>query len=267
MNHLLRELAPVSESAWDEISEEATRTLKHFLTARRLVDFSGPHGWGHEVAPRAHVADLAQSPDGIRARVRAVQPLVEYRAEFRVERSELDAIDRGARDADLDSIRQAAQRLALAEDAAVFHGNEAANVTGIAAASPQDELPISDDYGKYPSTVARAVALLQNAGVAGPYAVALGPRCYTGVVESTEFGGYPVLEHLRLIAGGPVLWAPAVDGAVVLSQRGGDFEITVGQDPALGYLNHDADGVELYLEESFTFQVLTPEAAVHLAYT
>ena len=109
--------------------------------------------------------------------------------------------------------------------------------------------------------------MLQTSGVAGPYAVALGPRCYTGVIETTEMGGYPVLEHLRLITGGPVLWAPGVDGAVVLSTRGGDFELTVGQDVSIGYLDHDATSVHLYLEESFTFKVLTPEAAVYLAYS
>jgi uncharacterized linocin/CFP29 family protein len=163
-------------------------------------------------------------------------------------------------------VRDAARRLAIAEDGAVFHGDEAARVTGIAASSPHAKLPIGDDYREYPGTVARAVAILQTAGVAGPYAVALGPRCYTGVVETTEMGGYPVLEHLRLIAGGPVLWAPAVDGAVVLSQRGGDMLLTLGQDVSIGDLDHDATSVHLYLEESFTFQVLTPEAAVHLAY-
>lgn len=266
MNHLLRELAPVSDKAWDEVAEEATRTLKHFLTARRLVDFSGPHGWEHEVAPRAHVEDVAESPVGVHARVRTPQPLVEYRAELGIDRRELDAIDRGARDANLDSVRDAARRLALAEDGAVFHGHGGAQIAGIADASPHPKLEISDDYADYPQTVARAVAVLQAIGIGGPYAVALGPRCYTGVIESTEFGGYPVLEHLRLIAGGPVLWAPAVDGAVVLAQRGGDFEITVGQDVAIGYIDHDAAEVRLYLEESFTFQVLTPEAAVHLAY-
>jgi uncharacterized linocin/CFP29 family protein len=266
MNHLLRELAPVSDEAWAEISEEATRTLKHFMTARRLVDFSGPHGWEHEVAPRAHVADVTEAPEGIRARIRSVQPMIEYRSDFRIPRSEIDAIDRGARDADLDPVRTAAQCLAIAEDSAVFHGSENANISGIAGATPHDPLRISDDYGAYPGIVARAVATLQRAGVGGPYAVALGPRCYTGVVETTELGGYPVLEHLRLITGGPVLWAPAVDGALVLSQRGGDFELTVGQDVSLGYLDHDEDSVRLYVEESFTFQVLTPEAAVHLSY-
>jgi uncharacterized linocin/CFP29 family protein len=266
MNHLLRELAPISDESWSEISNEATRTLKHFLTARRLVDFSGPHGWEHEVAPRAHVDAVADAPAGVRARMRSVQPLVEYRVEFAIDRAQLEAIDRGARDADLETVRDAARRLALAEDGAVFHGNSAALISGIAEASPHAALPISDDYADYPRIVARAVSVLQIAGIGGPYAVALGPRCFTGVIESTEMGGYPVLEHLRLIAGGPVLWAPAVDGAVVLSQRGGDFDLTVGQDPSLGYLDHNEASVRLYVEESFTFQALTPEAAVHLSY-
>src|SRR5208282_5524111 len=101
--------------------------------------------------------------------------------------------------------------------------------------------------------VATAVSVLQAAGIAGPYAIALGSRCYTGVVETTEHGGYPVFEHLRQILGGPVVWAPAVDGAVVVSQRGGDFEISVGEDFSIGYLSHDTTTVQLYIEESLTF--------------
>jgi uncharacterized linocin/CFP29 family protein len=267
MNHLLRELGPVPESAWEQIEVEATRTLRHFLTARRFVDVSGPHGWEQAAVTRGRVEDVNDAPAGIQARIRLVQPLLEYRAEFWLERAELDAIDRGALDSDLDPVRDAARRLALAEDSAVFHGHPGGLIEGIAPSSPHAKVPITDDYRDYPGSVARAVAMLQTSGVAGPYAVALGPRCYTGVVETTEMGGYPVLEHLRLISGGPVLWAPGVDGAVVLSTRTGDFELTLGEDVSMGYLDHDATSVHLYLEESFTFTVLTPEAAVHLAYS
>jgi uncharacterized linocin/CFP29 family protein len=114
--------------------------------------------------------------------------------------------------------------------------------------------------------VARAVAALRSADIAGPYAIALGARCYTGVTETTEHGGYPVFEHLRQILGGPVVWAPAVDGAVVLSQRGGDFELAVGEDFSVGYRSFDPTSVDLFIEESLTFRVHTPDAAVHLAY-
>ena len=114
--------------------------------------------------------------------------------------------------------------------------------------------------------MAQAVARLRAAGVDGPYAIALGPRCYTGVVETTE-GGYPVLNHLRMILDGPIVWAPAVDGAVVMSIRGGDFELTCGQDVSIGFASHDAGGVSLYLQESITFRVHTPEAAIALVYS
>jgi uncharacterized linocin/CFP29 family protein len=75
-----------------------------------------------------------------------------------------------------------------------------------------------------------------------------------------------VLEHIRVILGGPVVWAPAVDGAVVVSQRGGDYEIVCGQDFSIGYLSHDDRSVRLYLEESVTLRIAGPEAAVQLYY-
>ncbi len=57
-----------------------------------------------------------------------------------------------------------------------------------------------------------------------------------------------------------------MDGAVVVSLRGGDFELTVGQDFSIGYLDHDAESVTLYLEESLTFRSTGPEGAIALEY-
>jgi uncharacterized linocin/CFP29 family protein len=84
------------------------------------------------------------------------------------------------------------------------------------------------------------------------------------VVETAEHGGYPLFDHLAKILDGPIVWAPGVEGAVVVSLRGGDFHFAIGQDLSIGYDSHDADVVRLYLEESFTFHVATPEAAVAL---
>ena len=268
MNHLLRELAPVSGPAWEAIEEEASRTLRHFLAARKLVDFSGPHGWEHSAETLGRVDPLGDAPAaGVDAAIRRMQPLAELRTPFELARRELEAIDRGSRDYDLQVVIDAARQAASVEDAAVFHGYDAAGIAGISQSSTHAPIVISDDYNQYPGTVARAVAMLQAAGIAGPYAIALGPRCYTGVIETTERGGYPVLEHIRLILGGPVVWAPAVDGAVVVSLRGGDFELTCGEDFSIGYLDHDPDSVRLYLEESMTFRALSPEAGVALVYS
>jgi uncharacterized linocin/CFP29 family protein len=195
-----------------------------------------------------------------------VLPLVELRTPFELSIDELEAVERGARDPDLSPLADAVRRVASAEDRTVFHGYEAGGLTGISQASPHPPVIIGDDYDEYPGVVARAVARIRAAGVAGPYAIALGPRCYTGVIETTEHGGYPLLEHMRLILGGPIVWAPAVDGAVVVSQRGGDYEFVCGQDFSIGYRSHAVSTVELYLEESFAFSVIEPLAAVSLVY-
>ena len=84
------------------------------------------------------------------------------------------------------------------------------------------------------------------------------------MVETAEHGGYPLLDHLRKILEGPIVWSPGVKGAVVLSLRGGDFLFESGQDLSIGYDRHDADEVHLYLEESFSFVVATGEAAAPL---
>lgn len=266
MNHLFREKAPISEAAWAEITDEATTSLQTFLAARRIVDVTGPKGWTHSAEPTGRIERIT-GPDEIEAGVRAVQPLVEFRTPFVLERAELDAIDRGACDGDLDPVRFAAKRAAMAEDRAVVHGFAAGGITGIAPASPHEPVIIGDDYDAYPSFVATATSRLKLAGVSGPYALAIGPRCYTGVLEQSEMGGYPVLEHLKLIlGGGPIVFAPGVDGAIVMSQRGGDVELVLGQDFSIGYLDHSRDSVELYLEESFTVKICAAEAAVHLTY-
>lgn len=268
MNHLLRELAPITDDAWSQIDAEATRSLKHYLAARRLVDFNGPHGWDYSAVDTGRVDSIASGSLGdVEVAVRRLMPLVEIRSSFTLEKAELAAADRGATDLDLDSVIAAGRTSALAEDHLVFHGYPEGAIPGVVTSSPHAEVPISDDYSRYPEHVAAAVATLRAADIAGPYAIALGARCFTGVTETTEHGGYPVFEHLRQILEGPVVWAPAVDGAVVLSQRGGDFDLTVGEDFSVGYLANDARSVTLYIEESVSFRINTPEAAVHLAYS
>ena len=267
MNHLMRELAPITDDSWSQIDAEAARSLKHYLAARRLVDFSGPKGWEHSAVDVGRIDALDSGPLGeVEAALRKVMPLIELRAPFALSKSELAAADRGATDLDLAPVIAAGRAAALAEDHLVFHGYTQGVVSGIVAVSPHQPVVISDDYGRYPEHVAKAVAALRGADISGPFAIALGARCFTGVTETTEHGGYPVFEHLRQILDGPVVWAPAVDGAVVLSQRGGDFELTIGEDFSVGYRSDDAGSVDLFIEESLAFRINTPEAAVHLTY-
>jgi uncharacterized linocin/CFP29 family protein len=267
MDHLQRDVAPISDDGWKALDEEARDRLRPGLAARRLIDFSGPLGWDHSATNlgRLEPGEVTGAVAGVEARRRRVLPLVELRARFTLPRAELEAVDRGAEDADLGPLDEAAQRLVEAENNAVFHGFADAGIEGVAERSAHDAIKLGKDPEAYPSRVARAVELLRRNGIDGPYGLALGRSEYTRVVETTEHGGYLLFDHLRNILGGPLVWAPGVEGAVVLSLRGGDFLFESGQDISLGYDAHDASAVHLYLEESFSFRVATPEAAVAIA--
>ena len=265
MSHLLREHAPITEGNWELLDAEARERLAPALAARKLVDFAGPHGWQHSATNLGRVKEINSPPGkGVNGAQRQVLALVELRAPFSIARSELADAERGAEDADLEPLDQAAHNIAVAENAAVFHGWKAAGITGIVEVSPHDPIELGEDCDRYPRHVAKAVEALLAAGVEGPYGLALGPEAYTRVLETSEHGGYPLLEHLREVVGGPLVWSPGLQGAAVLSLRGGDFLFESGEDLSIGYESHDADVVNFYLEESISFRVATPEAAVAL---
>lgn len=265
MNHLLRSHAPISDAGWGMLDEEARERLSAALGARKLVDFSGPRGWTYSATNLGRTRSLDASPsEGVIGRRRVVLPAVELRADFALSREELRDADRGAEDADLEPLDDAAHQIAIAENVAVFHGWGEA-IEGIASISSHEAISLGESAEQYPRQVASAVERLLCSGITGPYGLALGREQYRRVVETAEHGGYPLLDHLRkILEGGAIVWTPGVKGAVVLSLRGGDFLFESGQDLSLGYDSHDADVVRLYLEESFTFRVATPEAAVAL---
>jgi uncharacterized linocin/CFP29 family protein len=265
VTHLLREHAPITQESWERIDQEARERLTPALAARKLVDFAGPRGWQHSATNLGRVAVVKSPFAGVSAEQRRVLPLVEARAPFAVTRAELADADRGAEDTDFDDLDRAAHDLAAAENAAVFHGWKAAGIVGIAEASPYKAISLGTDSERYPRHVAVAIEQLLAAGIDGPYGLALGPKAHELVLESSEHGGVLLLDHLRKILGGPLVWSPGVEGAVVVSLRGGDFLFESGEDISVGYLSHDAEAVQLYLEESFSFRVATPEAAVALS--
>jgi uncharacterized linocin/CFP29 family protein len=261
MNNLHRELAPISAAAWADLEEEATRTFTRHLAGRRVVDVHGPAGTELAAVGTGHLADVEPPGTGVRARARQVQPLVELRVEFTVSRQQVDDVERGAEDADWQPVKDAARRLAFAEDRAVFEGYPAAGIAGIRATASHPALALPGEVRDYPDTVSRAVSALRLAGVAGPYSLLLSADAYTAVNETVDHG-YPIVAHLTRVIDGEIIWAPAIDGAFLLSTRGGDFALHLGQDVSIGYLSHDAESIRLYFQESLTFLAYTAEAAV-----
>lgn len=267
MNHLHRELAPISEAGWKAIDREATARLTTYLAARELVDFVGPHGWSHSATDLGRTSVISGPSEGVAAAQRLVLPLVELRTEFKVARSEMDDAERGAGDIDLAELEKAVRKIALGENVTVFHGHGASGMSGITESASHEPIMLGDDVENYANGVARATDVLRQTGIGGPYGLAMCPDIYTRIVETAEHGGHLLLDHLHRILGGPLVWAPGVEGGIVLSLRGGDFTFDSGQDLSIGYLDHDAELIGLYLEESFSFRVLEPDAAVALQAT
>jgi uncharacterized linocin/CFP29 family protein len=263
MNNLHRELAPISDAAWSEIEEETTRTLKRYLAGRRVVDVPAAGGVGLAAVDTGHLRKVAAPADGILARLREAKPVVEIRVPFELARDQIDDVERGAEDSDWQPAKDAAKKIAFAEDGAIFGGYEAAKIGGIRQGTSNPIMPLPADVRDYPDAVAQALTQLRLVGVNGPYSVLLGAEAYTALSETRDHG-YPVLEHVKRLVN-EIVWAPAIEGAFVLTTRGGDFELSIGQDVSIGYSSHTDTAVRLYLQETFTFRLLTTEAAVALA--
>lgn len=264
MNNLHRELAPISDAAWAQIEEETTRTLKRYLAGRRVVDVPSSGGVPLPAVGTGHLKPIAAPAEGILARQREVKPLVELRVPFELSRQMVDDVERGSNDSDWQPAKNAAKKLAFAEDRAIFNGYRDADIQGIleCTSNPIESLPA--DVRDYPDAIARALSQLRLVGVNGPYSVLLGADEYTALAETRDHG-YPVLEHVQRIVDGKPIWAPAIEGAFVVTTRGGDFELSLGQDISIGYSSHNDEVVRLYLQETFVFRVLTSEAAVALS--
>jgi uncharacterized linocin/CFP29 family protein len=264
MNNLHRELAPISGAAWAQIEEETTRTLKRYLAGRRVVDVPTPSGVDSPAVATGHLLSIAAPEEGIIARQREVKAFVELRVPFELTRQAIDDVERGSDDSDWQPAKDAAKTIAFAEDRAIFNGYREANIQGIREGTSNPIMTLPSDVRDYPDAIAQALSQLRLVGVNGPYSVLLGAKAYTELAETRDHG-YPVLEHIKRIIDNNIIWAPAIEGAFVLSTRGGDFELNIGQDVSIGYLSHTDSAVRLYLQETFTSRVLTSEASVVLA--
>src|SRR5215470_4713701 len=264
MNNLHRELAPISDAAWAQIEEETSRTLKRYLAGRRVADVRGPSGTAFSAVGTGHLRKIDALGEGMVVHQREAKALVELRVPFELQRQMIDDVERGANDSDWQPAKDAARKLAFAEDRAIFDGYDAGGIVGVrqGTSNPQKSLPA--DVRQYPEAIAQALSQLRLVGVNGPYAILLGAEAYTELAETSDYG-HPVLEHVKRLVEGKIIWAPAIDGAFVVTTRGGDLDLHIGQDASIGYLSHTDTHVRLYLQETFTFLYLTGESAVALA--
>src|SRR6185312_2175965 len=181
MNNLHRELAPISDAAWSQIEQETTRTLKRYFAGRRVVDVPSPGGLAMPGVGTGHLKSISSPAEGIIANLREAQPLVGFRVPFELSRQTIDDVERGSEDSNWQPAKDAAKKLAFAEDRAIFNGYREAGIQGIreGTSNPINALPA--DVCDYPDAVAHALSQLRLVGVNGPYSVVLGAKEYTAL--------------------------------------------------------------------------------------
>ncbi len=262
MDYLKRNLAPITEAAWQEIDEVAKEIITNNLSARKFVDVTGPLGWD---ASSISFGDLdipnGQSKDDVRFGIRKVKPLIETRISFDLSIWELDDISRGSKTPDLDRLEEAAEKIAVFEENAIFKGFKTGDIEGFLT-SAVNSVDLKADGDGYLDAVSKAHAILKKNAVEGPYTLVVNPEQWSDVGKCSCNG--LMMGHIKQLIDGDVVMSKAVDNPILVSTRGGDFELTIGQDFSIGYEGHDSGNVKLFITETFAFNIYEPKAFVKL---
>jgi uncharacterized linocin/CFP29 family protein len=255
-----RDLAPVSGAALKEIDAQAARTLRANLTARKFADVKGPYGWAYSGVPSGTL-DSLQKDGEVGFGVRGVSPLVETRVEFELSAIGIHNIDRGCANPDLTAVEKAAAAAAAFEDKTVFEGFAKAGIKGLRDSCENPAVVLSPgDPGAFLKEVIGAVDKSNiEYSISGPFAI-VGGNALRGALAALV-GNRTLWELLKKAADvDEFIYAPNVPEGYLISERGGDFELTLGGDFVIGYHSRTGDNLRFYLAESFSFRVLEPRA-------
>ncbi|HJQ84950.1 MAG TPA: family 1 encapsulin nanocompartment shell protein [Candidatus Binatia bacterium] len=261
---LKRDAAPLSGRTWKEIDDAVIRAAKQELAGRRIADFEGPKGWSHVAEPLGTRRPGPRARSGAQCSIPDVMLLSELRKDFTLAWESIDAFERGSRVLDTSPAEQAAREVALAEDDLAFHGGPGSVGFLRAEAGPKTGLGDWSNAGQVAADLVGAVAKLDEAGIAGPYAAVLDPsRFYAYLRAAAERRLSTEADRLEGLFNG-IHRSSVIRGGGVFSLRGNDFLIVVGGDLTVGYRHHDETSVHLFCVESVGAHLLTPDAVCTL---
>lgn len=262
MDFLKRTLAPIPIEAWSELDEEAKKVLLSVISARRVVDMTGPLGWGYAALSEGTL-DLSEgSPvEGVNYGTRRVTPMTEIRVPFTMPIWALDDIARGSKTIDHTPVQEAARKAALFEDMAIYFGIENAGMVGLLSDAENKPMEIKLEDDAIVKTLAEAKAVLLDNNIGGQYALVAPFPLYNKIISSIN--GYPLKKRVEDIVDKIVL-SPQLNACMLISTRGGDNKLVIGQDFSIGFLSATATDVTFYITETLTFKCYTPRAMVAL---
>lgn len=256
---LYRELAPISNDSWKQIDERATEVLKAYLSGRKVVRVNGPKGLDFNVITDGRLTNI-QKKDGVDFGVYKVQPLVESRIDFEIDRWELDNIARGAKDIDYTPLEEAMKEIALFEDNVIYTGLRNAGIQGLNEVKTVEDIPFGKTYTEIVEAIVKGLVELRKAYAEGPFALIVNDEIYKRII--TMDSAYPLDKKIRNLINGNIIYSHVTDGAYLLPFDNENLELTIGRDLSIGYQSHTDEKIKFFATESFAFRVFDPSLII-----
>ncbi|MDO5725584.1 MAG: family 1 encapsulin nanocompartment shell protein [Tissierellia bacterium] len=260
MDILKRSIAPISEEAWEEIDETAKDVLTSILSARKTIKINGPKGWDYNAVSEGRLEIIDEGD--VNVGQYKLKRLVEPRINFELDKWELDNIERGAKDLDLEPLEKACEKIAVFEDNLIYNGYKPGDIEGLADAAKHQMA-----FGKEPNTILKNIGeakfKLFNAYVKPPYNLMVSKEAYERI--NKIFEGANLIKQIENLIQGKVIRSKAVKGAILVPHRDDDLELTIGQDFSIGYESHDSEKIQMYVTETLTFRVLDEAKVVNFS--
>lgn len=262
MDFLKRTLAPIPKEAWAELDEEAKKALLSALSARKIVDMTGPLGWTYAALSEGTLELADGSPvEGLNYGTRKVTPMTEIRVPFTMPIWALDDITRGYKAVDYTPIQEAARKAALFEDMAVYFGIEDTGMVGLMSDAENEAIDIKLEDEAIIEAIVNAKQVLYYNHIGGPYVLVAPYPLYNKIISSPT--AYPLKKRVEDIVDKIVL-SPQLNVCMLISTRGNDNELVIGQDFSIGYLSSTLTDVTFFITETLTFKCYNPLAFVPL---
>ncbi len=259
MDILKQDLAPISQKAWDEINAEAKNMFSILCTSRKFVNVSAPKGWDFAAVSSGK---LIMPEKNKNYGYFDIQPLIELRIPFKLNKFELDNITRGLEDVDLENMEKAAKELAKFEDMAIFNGFEKTGLPGLKKTCEHDPVAISENIENIAESVSEGISILNDHFVQGPFHLVVNKKNWNKI--QTIRHGYPLAKHLKDILGGNIIKNMNNESNYLVSASDNNLLLTVGQDISIGYEHYNEQDVSFYFTETFAFQINDPAAFIEI---
>lgn len=257
---LYKDLAPITKEAWNQMEDRLMEVFKSYLSARKVVKVYGPKGFDFNVITEGRLGEIKEDGDIYYGNY-YVLPLTEARVEFEMSRWELDNISRGAKDINYEPLEEAAKKIALFEENAIYNGLENANIDGLIKSAEGEPITFGDNPNSIMDSISKGIVRLKEAYQEGAFNLIVGEKAYRKIISGET--AYPLDRRIEELLEGKIIYSHVIDGALLVPHDHEDLEMTIGRDLSIGYQSNDNEKVRFFITESFTFRVLDPSIIVN----